>query len=258
MLDMLYSESSKPDEEEEEEEAELEKESDIKENKSVESLIVDSSNMSEENSFKKKLEGGTVRAFAERFGDLVKAVSFPPIDMQEEQKPLLLPPAPPPKKESDHMWDELLAKSHELRIRDMDFTDLDDEDDQDILDSESLIGSGALAPPPPPPPPCPFNITFPPPPPVPGAGPAPHLLPQPESSLFQKKKKTIRLFWSEVRPEEERFLGLKRRHLSLWSKLEPVNLDMSKLEQLFESKSKEINVTKVTILELFTLLLMFR
>lgn len=33
---------------------------------------------------------------------------------------------------------------------------------------------------------------------------------------------------------------------SLWSKLEPIQLDTSKLEQLFESKSKELPVTKVT------------
>ena len=32
---------------------------------------------------------------------------------------------------------------------------------------------------------------------------------------------------------------------SLWSKLEPVKLDTSKLENLFESKSKELPVTKV-------------
>lgn len=32
---------------------------------------------------------------------------------------------------------------------------------------------------------------------------------------------------------------------SLWSKLEPVKLDTSKMEQLFESKSKELPVAKV-------------
>uniref|UniRef100_A0A3B1IKR7 Formin homology 2 domain containing 3a n=1 Tax=Astyanax mexicanus TaxID=7994 RepID=A0A3B1IKR7_ASTMX len=61
-----------------------------------------------------------------------------------------------------------------------------------------------------------------------------------------KKKKTIRLFWSEVRPAEYQFLGHKRGHMSLWSKLETVKLDTSKLEHLFESKSKEIPVTKKT------------
>ncbi|KAF4081778.1 hypothetical protein AMELA_G00165230 [Ameiurus melas] len=249
MLDMLYSQSMKPGEEEEEDEAETEKQAGTQENESVESLVVDGSNTSEENNGEKKIESGIVRAFAERFGDVVKGLSSPPAEMQEQQKPLPIPPFPPSKTESDHIWDQLMVKPHELRIRDIDFTDLGDEDDQDILDSGGLIGSETLAPPPPPPPPCPFNIAPPPPPPSPGSGPTLPPPPQPECSLFQKKKKTIRLFWSEVRPDEWRFLGLKRGHLSLWSKLEPVKLDMSKLEHLFESKSKEMNVIKKTVVD---------
>ncbi|TTZ70354.1 FH1/FH2 domain-containing protein 3 [Bagarius yarrelli] len=237
MMDMLYSQTMKPDEEEEE----LEKEAGTPGNESEESLLVGRSKETEENSSEKKMENGTVRAFAERFGDLVKGFS------QEDQKILPPPPAPTPKRDSDHMWDQLMTEAYELRIRDIDFTDLGDEDDRDILDSGDYIMSGALAPPPPPPPPFPFNITPPPPPPAFGAGPAPPPPPQPDCSFFQKKKKTIRLFWSEVRPDEWRFLGLRRGHLSLWSKLEPVKLDSSKLENLFESKSKELNVTKLNI-----------
>lgn len=254
MLDMLYSQSMKPGEEEEEEETELEIEVSTQENESVDALVVDESNTTEVNRGEKKLEGGTVRAFAERFGDLVKGLSSPAIEIQEEQEALPFPPAPPPKKESEQMWDQLMAKPLKLCIRDIDFTDLGEEDDQGILDSGGLIGSGTLAPPPPPPPPCPFTFSPPPPPPAPGAAPAPPPPLQTESSLFQKKKKTIRLFWSEVRADEWRFLGLKRGHLSLWSRLEPVKLDMSKLEHLFESKSKEISVSKVTIINhLFTI-----
>ncbi|XP_060742862.1 FH1/FH2 domain-containing protein 3 isoform X2 [Tachysurus vachellii] len=247
MMDMLYSQSMKPGEEEEE--ADLEKEAGTQENESVESLVVGRSNVSEENSGEKKLESGTVRAFAERFGDLVKGLSSPPVELQEEKKPLPLTPLQMPKRESDQMWENLMTEPHELRIRDIDFTDLVDDDDQDILYSGDLIGSEGLAPPPPPPPPCPFNMTPPPPPPAPGAWPAPPPPPQPEGPLFQKKKKTIRLFWSEVRPDEWRFLGLRRGHLCLWSKLEAVKLDISKLENLFESKSKELNVTKKTAVE---------
>ncbi|XP_058264422.1 FH1/FH2 domain-containing protein 3 isoform X2 [Hemibagrus wyckioides] len=249
MMDMLYSQSMKPGEEEEEEEAELEKEAGTEENESVDSLVVGGSNMSEENSSEKKPESGTVRAFAERFGDLIKGLSSPPIELQEEKKPLPLPSLPTPKRESDQMWEQLMAVPHELRIRDIDFTDLVDEDDKDVLHSGDFIGSEVLAPPPPPPPPCPFNIAPPPPPPAPGAGPAPPPPPQPEGPLFQKKKKTIRLFWSEVRLDEWRFLDLRRGHLSLWSKLEPVRLDISKLENLFESKSKEMSVTKKTAVD---------
>ncbi|XP_062853603.1 FH1/FH2 domain-containing protein 3-like isoform X2 [Trichomycterus rosablanca] len=242
MLDMLY--SQKPCEEDEEEEAELEKEGDAPEDESIESSEVHDSKTEEK--AEKKLEGGTVRAFAERFGDLVKGLSSPCVEMLEEQKPNLLPPAPPPKKESDHIWDQLMATPRELRIGDIDFTDLVDEDDQNVLDSEGLIGSGDLGPPPaPPPPPCPFNMLPPPPPPALGARPAPPPPLQPDKPLYQKKK-TIRLFWSEVRPEEWRFMGMRRGNLSLWSKLEPVKLDTDKLELLFESKSKEMNVTKKT------------
>uniref|UniRef100_A0A669F670 Formin homology 2 domain containing 3a n=1 Tax=Oreochromis niloticus TaxID=8128 RepID=A0A669F670_ORENI len=83
---------------------------------------------------------------------------------------------------------------------------------------------GSCPPPPPlfggmrPPPPPSFNALIPVPPP-------------PEPPLFNKKKKTIRLFWSERSGE------------SFWSKLEPVKLDTAKLEHLFESKSKEIPKT---------------
>ncbi|XP_049329474.1 FH1/FH2 domain-containing protein 3 isoform X2 [Astyanax mexicanus] len=253
MLDMLYSQgkqNSQDEEEEAEVETEKEKEEGGEEGEEPEG---------EENG-EKKTEGGTVRAFAERFGDLVKGLSSPPMGAQEgpekQQQPIPQAP-PPPKKESDHIWDQLMASPRELRIGDIDFTDLVDEDDQDVLDSGDLMGSSNL-PPPPPPPPCPFNLPPPPPPLVPGvrAPPPPPCfsvptppspqLGRPEPPLFQKKKKTIRLFWSEVRPAEYQFLGHKRGHMSLWSKLETVKLDTSKLEHLFESKSKEIPVTKKT------------
>uniref|UniRef100_A0A8L0DTL2 Formin homology 2 domain containing 3b n=1 Tax=Oncorhynchus mykiss TaxID=8022 RepID=A0A8L0DTL2_ONCMY len=188
------------------------------------------------------------------------------------------PPAPsssplPPKKESDYIWDQLMAAPRELRIKEMDFTDLADEDDLDILDVDSvLMGSSDLMIPPPPPclstlpPPPPLGLFgCPPPPPVPGMmPPPPRFMPpgptQPypgspqlsrgtgEPPLFQKKKKTIRLFWNEVRPMDGQYRNHKRCRESLWSKLEPVKVDTSKLEHLFETKSKELPVTKVPLL----------
>uniref|UniRef100_A0A8C4EP57 Formin homology 2 domain containing 3b n=1 Tax=Dicentrarchus labrax TaxID=13489 RepID=A0A8C4EP57_DICLA len=173
-------------------------------------------------------------------------------------------PTLPPKKESDYIWDQLMATPRELRIKEMDFTDLKDEDDVDILDMDSVMGSGDLIPPPPPPP-C--SATLPPPPPLFGCPPPPPMLgkmmpppppfmapippPSPqlcrgEMPLFQKKKKTIRLFWNEVRPMDWQCKNHKFCKESLWSKLEPIKLDTSKMEQLFESKSKELPVTKVT------------
>ncbi|KAL7868893.1 hypothetical protein SRHO_G00102770 [Serrasalmus rhombeus] len=254
MLDMLYSQGSKQRSQEEEEEAE--EEAETEKEKEGERTVQEAGGEEEE---KKKLEGGMVRAFAERFGDLVKGLSSPPMMEQESPEKQQQPPQapPPPKKESDYIWDQLMASPRELRIGDIDFTDLVDEDDQDVLDSGDLIGNSNL-PPPPPPPPCPFNLPPPPPPLAPGVRPPPPppcfsaptppspQLGRPEPPLFQKKKKTIRLFWSEVRPAEWQFLGHKRGHLSLWSKLEPVKLDTAKLEHLFESKSKEVPAAKKT------------
>ncbi|KAK6324279.1 hypothetical protein J4Q44_G00066180 [Coregonus suidteri] len=159
---------------------------------------------------KKTESHSNVRVFAERFGDLVKGLGSPhpllhiprhkaPVGEQEK------PPPPPPKKESDTIWDQLLASPRELRIGDIDFTDLKEEDDEDILDA-GLMG---------------------------------------EPPLFQKKK-TIRLFWSEVRPSDYQDISSRSSGDSLWIKLEPVKIDTSRLEQLFQTKSKEIPVTKKT------------
>ncbi|XP_045068703.1 FH1/FH2 domain-containing protein 3-like [Coregonus clupeaformis] len=232
---------------------------------------------------------GSVRAVAEKFGDLVKSLVSPhELEALEKQQQGQLqpdkdkaPPAPsssplPPKKESDYIWDQLMAAPRELRIKEMDFTDLADEDDLDILDVDSvLMGSSDLMIPPPPPclstlpppPPPPLGLFgCPPPPPVPGMmpPPPPFMPPGPaqpypgspqlsrgtgEPPLFQKKKKTIRLFWNEVRPMDGQYRNHKRCRESLWSKLEPVKVDTSKLEHLFETKSKELPVTKKTAVD---------
>ncbi|XP_062421391.1 FH1/FH2 domain-containing protein 3 isoform X2 [Pungitius pungitius] len=212
---------------------------------------------------------GSVRAVAEKFGDLVKGLTSPPeVEASKEQQPqtdkssTAASSSLPAKKESDYIWDQLMAQPRELRIKEMDFTDLRDEDDMDILDMDSVLGSGDLIPPPPP---LPCNSALPPPPPLFGCPPPPPILgkmmppappfmapdppPSPqlsrgETPLFQKKKKTIRLFWNEVRPVDWHCKSHKFCKESLWSKLEPVKLDTSKLEQLFESKSKEMPITK--------------
>uniref|UniRef100_A0A8C5DL35 Formin homology 2 domain containing 3b n=1 Tax=Gouania willdenowi TaxID=441366 RepID=A0A8C5DL35_GOUWI len=162
------------------------------------------------------------------------------------------------KKESDHIWDQLMAAPRELRIKEMDFTDLGDEDDMDILDMDTVteppdhippvpppLFCPALPPPPPlfgcPPPPPIFGKMMPPPPPFMAAiPPSSPQMSRGEAPLFQKKKKTIRLFWNEVRPVDWQCKSHKFCKESLWSKLEPIKLDTSKLEQLFESKSKEV------------------
>lgn len=211
---------------------------------------------------------GSVRAVAEKFGDLVKCLtSTSEVEASKEQLidklSTVASSALTPRKESDYIWDQLMAVPKELRIKEIDFTDLKDEDDMDILDMDSMMRSGDLIPPPPPPPPPTCNAALPPPPPLFGCPPPPPMLgkmmpppppfmaPSPqlsrgEAPLFQKKKKTIRLFWSEVRPVDWQCRSHKFCKDSLWSKLEPIKLDTSKMEQLFESKSKELHVTKVT------------
>ncbi|XP_072805077.1 FH1/FH2 domain-containing protein 3 isoform X2 [Vicugna pacos] len=206
---------------------------------------------------------GSVKAFAEKFnsGDLGKGSISPdgePNDKVTEKA------SEQPKTESDYIWDQLMANPRELRIQDMDFTDLGEEDDIDVLDVD-LGHREAPGPPPPPPPtflglpppPPPPLLDSVPPPPVPGnllAPPpvfnAPQGLGWPQvprgQPAFTKKKKTIRLFWNEVRPFEWPCKNNGRCREFLWSKLEPIKVDTSKLEHLFESKSKELAVSKKT------------
>ncbi|XP_045706056.1 FH1/FH2 domain-containing protein 3 isoform X6 [Phyllostomus hastatus] len=206
---------------------------------------------------------GSVKAFAEKFnsGDLGRGSTSSdtePNDKVPEKA------SAQPKTESDYIWDQLMANPRELRIQDMDFTDLGEEDDIDVLDVDLGHGEAPGPPPPPPPtflglppPPPPPLLDSVPPPPVPGnllAPPpvfnAPQGLGWPQvprgQPAFTKKKKTIRLFWNEVRPFEWPCKNNRRCREFLWSKLEPIKVDTSRLEHLFESKSKELSVSKKT------------
>ena len=286
MLDMLYAQTTTNVEEEhvgetEKEKCQCEKETELSDS-AVASLAsristLEAHRQAREENVKKMEVGhldnqGSVRAVAEKFGDLVKGLSSPEVEASKEQQQqqtdksssTAASSASPPKKESDYIWDQLMASPRELRIKEIDFTDLRDEDDMDILDMDTIMGSSDLIPPPPPPlcnsalPPPPPLFGCPPPPPMLGKmmpPPPPFMIPIPPPSpqlsrgevpLFQKKKKTIRLFWNEVRPVDWQCKSHKFCKESLWSKLEPIKLDTSKLEQLFESKSKELPVTKVT------------
>ncbi|XP_061738506.1 FH1/FH2 domain-containing protein 3 isoform X3 [Nerophis ophidion] len=261
MLDMLYSQSKKPceqDEEEEEEEVEKEEvEGDTKEETHKDADGPMSDEQLSDNRDDKSEQRGSIRQFAERFGNLIKDLGGPHGQPDNEDA---LPP-PPSKPESDAIWDQLLAGPRELRIGDINFTDLTEDDDQDALDAALMRGCSHVPPPPPPPPPSAPN--FPPPPPILGSCPPPPPLsgmmlpppppsfsalmpPPPEPPLFNKKRKTIRLFWSEVRPTDLPSRDYKRKGDSFWSKLDSVTLDTAKLEHLFESKSKEMPVTKKT------------
>ncbi|XP_055272944.1 FH1/FH2 domain-containing protein 3 isoform X2 [Moschus berezovskii] len=271
MLDMLYAHNRKPADDEQKGEGEAARTAQGAE--AVASLAsristLQASSLAQDESVKRVDVGcldnrGSVKAFAEKFnsGDLGRGSISPdaePNDKVAEKT------SAQPKTESDYIWDQLMANPRELRIQDMDFTDLGEEDDIDVLDADRGHREAPGPPPPPPPtflglppPPPPPLLDGVPPPPVPGnllAPPpvfnAPQGLGWPQvprgQPAFTKKKKTIRLFWNEVRPFEWPCKNNGRCREFLWSKLEPIKVDTSKLEHLFESKSKELSVSKKT------------
>ncbi|XP_015252828.1 PREDICTED: FH1/FH2 domain-containing protein 1 [Cyprinodon variegatus] len=167
------------------------------------------------------------------------------------------------------VWDQKQLSSSDLRIKDLDFSDLLEDEDNDVLamdniDSTSsapcfsgvppppppppMLGSAAPPPPPPPPPlpgvppppppPPPLGCGIPPPPPPPGAPPPPGL-----SSGLMRKKKTVKLFWKELKqaesPQKCRF-----GRGTVWASLDKVEVDTARLEHLFESKAKELPAAK--------------
>ncbi|KAK9392862.1 FH1/FH2 domain-containing protein 1 [Crotalus adamanteus] len=149
-------------------------------------------------------------------------------------------------------------RSQPLKIQDLDFSDLCEEEDFDVQEAKvaetalphMALGAGeGLAPPlipgcapPPPAPPPPAGIPGPPPPP-PFSSP----FPGGKASSPAKKKKTVKLFWSELKdidgPARESRFG----QATLWASLEKVEVDSAKLEHLFESRAKEIPSSKKAV-----------
>ncbi|XP_075622018.1 FH1/FH2 domain-containing protein 1 isoform X3 [Balearica regulorum gibbericeps] len=188
----------------------------------------------------------------------------------------------PIKKDVELTWECLEASPVQLKIKDLDFTDLGEEDDFDILDTGPMANgsflspsieatsAGALmvpppppavpgcppppppppavpgCPPPPPPPPAVPGCPPPPPPAVPGCPPPPGL---PGSIAMDgpsqaKKKRTVKLFWKELK-QLDGSVGLGRfGQATLWASLQNVEINAAKLEHLFESRSKEVPTSK--------------
>ncbi|KAG6941009.1 formin homology 2 domain containing 1, partial [Chelydra serpentina] len=169
----------------------------------------------------------------------------------------------PFKKDSEFTWDRLEPGPMLLKIKDLDFSDLGEEEDFDALEpgavgndsfhapplpppgTGALTAGGLMAPPPPPPPPgCPP----PPPPPVPGCPPPPPpaLLgsPAPDGHSPAKKKKTVKLFWKELKHPSPRAGAGRFGQGTVWASLERVEIDAAKLEHLFESRAKEVPSSK--------------
>ncbi|XP_065361079.1 uncharacterized protein Fhos [Calliphora vicina] len=182
----------------------------------------------------------------------------------------------PKKSENELQWEELVRNmSRPLNLCDLDFTDLNSEDEKDILTPRGF-GRGIPPPPPPiggvalPPPMMPAHLVCPPPMSMSntsnGSG---ALIPPPmfsysgygnasltnsfNSSMngsvngdmssmntIKKNKKTVKLFWKEVRED----LIPMSVGKTIWDELPAANVDTQKLEHLFESRAKDLMTKK--------------
>ncbi|NXK46078.1 FHOD1 protein, partial [Chauna torquata] len=214
----------------------------------------------------------------------------------------------PIKKDMELSWEHLEASPVQLKIKDLDFTDLGEEEDFDILDT-GPIANGSFLPPgieaasagvllvpppppmvpgcPPPPPPPPMAPGCPPPPPpppiIPGCPPppppppmAPGCPPPPppppiipgcppppppmvpgyppppglpgpstmDGPSQAKKKRTVKLFWKELKQLDGTVGPGRFGQATLWASLQSVEVNTAKLEHLFESRAKEVPTSK--------------
>ncbi|KZS12793.1 Uncharacterized protein APZ42_022001 [Daphnia magna] len=156
------------------------------------------------------------------------------------------------KSENELHWESLLETlDRPLQICDLDFTDLQQEEDSDPLNPSVRVNSFGPPPPPPPPngvPPPPMAGLPPPPPPSKAALPPPiyfgvhlhHNGGETASNTVVKQKKTVKLFWREIREDQLSLI----KGPTLWDELHPVAIDTKNLEHLFESRSKDLLTKK--------------
>ncbi|NWZ80512.1 FHOD1 protein, partial [Poecile atricapillus] len=202
----------------------------------------------------------------------------------------------PIKKDTELTWERLETMPVQLKIKDLDFTDLGEEEDFDILDTGPMTNGSFLhpgieamsagtfmapppppalpgfppppppppalpgcppppppalpgCPPPPPPPPALPGCPPPPPPATPGCPPLPGL-PGPSTTdgpSQAKKKRTVKLFWKELKQLDGTVGPGKFGMGTLWASLQNVEVNAAKLEHLFESRSKETPTSKKAI-----------
>ncbi|XP_043203710.1 FH1/FH2 domain-containing protein 3-like isoform X1 [Amphibalanus amphitrite] len=167
-------------------------------------------------------------------------------------------PEAPKKSENDLHWEQLIrGLERPLVLADLDFSDLNDRDDADLPTLSMSVGTNGVPPPPPPmggvppPPPRMPGMPPPPPPPVPGGRPGRTVTDGKQSAFYQnrtngtaptipaKTKKTVKLFWREVRDE-----FLPANQTTIWDEIAEVAVDTQKLEHLFESRAKDLIVKK--------------
>ncbi|NXC27296.1 FHOD1 protein, partial [Campylorhamphus procurvoides] len=225
---------------------------------------------------------------------LVRAMSS--IDAETHTQKLENTGMMPIKKDMELTWERLEACPMQLKIKDLDFTDLGEEEDFDVLDTGTMTNGSFLhsgieatsagtcmvpppppaipgcppppppppaipgCPPPPPPPPAIPGCPPPPPPPpaVPGCPPPPPVAPGcppppalPGSSatdgLSQAKKRTVKLFWKELKQLDGTVGPGRFGQGTVWASLQNVEVNAAKLEHLFESRSKEVPASKKAI-----------
>ncbi|XP_036338222.1 FH1/FH2 domain-containing protein 3 [Rhagoletis pomonella] len=166
----------------------------------------------------------------------------------------------PKKSENELHWEELVRNMiRPLNLCDLDFTDLNSEDEKDMLAPRGL-GCGV----PPPPPPFAGGI---PPPMMPPMNSMASMVPPPmfsysgygsmtnsanssmngsmngdvsNTNTIKKNKKTVKLFWKEVREDMIPVVIGK----TIWDELPQANVDIQKLEHLFESRAKDLMTKK--------------
>ncbi|NXQ63351.1 FHOD1 protein, partial [Anthoscopus minutus] len=190
---------------------------------------------------------------------LVRAMSS--IDDEPHTQKLESTGMMPIKKDTELTWERLETIPVQLKIRDLDFTDLGEEEDFDVLDTGPMTNGSFLHPgieamsagtfmAPPPPPALPGCPPPPPPPPaVPGC-PSPPGLPGPSTTdgpSQAKKKRTVKLFWKELKQLDGTVGPGKFGQGTLWASLQNVEVNAAKLEHLFESRSKEVPTSKKAI-----------
>ncbi|XP_053663933.1 FH1/FH2 domain-containing protein 3-like [Anopheles marshallii] len=154
------------------------------------------------------------------------------------------------KSENELHWEEIVKNmTRKLSLCDLDFTDLTSDDDKDLL---APRGFGGAVPPPPPPGGMLMNGM--PPPPSMMRPPPTNLVPLPGSMLngmpqlnsldgsatIKKNKKTVKLFWKEVR--DDMIPAVIQR--TIWDELPEAIVDTQKLEHLFESRAKDLMTKK--------------
>ncbi|CAO1362298.1 unnamed protein product [Diamesa serratosioi] len=152
----------------------------------------------------------------------------------------------PKKSENELHWEELVKNlNRNLVLCDLDFTDLNEKDENSLACMKIMGGSSI---PPPPPPNGIHSNGLPPPPANPPMRPNGMMNGNATkengsngdlNGSAKKTKKTVKLFWKEVRED----MIPATVDSTIWDELPPANVDTSKLEHLFESRAKDL-VTK--------------